>query len=434
MSDQTFPCARHETRFTAALQPESFRNGFALGRESLPVIVIPGGAWIVEIQRVSHSRVSATPGWEIMKKVATILMALVMTALITGAQDKSANPKSSMPKCTEPLSNLDFPNGPHGLFVLEFPGLRSRAEAAHKYLLHNPAVCGANIYVVWSQVDQGPGASPRYDWTSVDERMKPWVSAGKIVNLVVWAVKPMGNRSATPDFIWSKVPSVECPHFSRAPVFWDKNFVTSYQTFMSAVLQKYGTNSSVGYIRFGLGAGGETYPACKFVLQRYGFSEKVWRDYLFEMMDYEKSLHSEKPLMIGINPLSRPPDPVFPKSVAEHAVRDGIGFGCQGFSADDMRSHASGAPCMAGWCEAFEQFRGKVPLQLQTIDPSNPDGSGAGSLVDLVPFGLKHHAQIFEIYLADRLIAYDPDSPQYAQYHAEYQRVLEEAAKAVGGH
>jgi hypothetical protein len=369
-----------------------------------------------------------------MKNVTAILLALLVTSTIALAQTKNTR-ASTMPKCNEPLSNLDFPNGPHGLFVLEFPGLRARGLGANKYLLHNPAVCGAIVYVVWSQVDKGPDASPRYDWSVVDGQMAPWVAAGKSVNLVVWAVRPMGNGHATPDFVWSKVPSTECPHFSRAPVFWDKNFVSSYKTFMAAVIQKYGTNSSIGYIRFGLGAGGETYPACKFALRKYAFSEKVWRDYLFEMMDYEKSLGSERQLMIGINPIGRPPDPDFPRSIAERAVRDGIGLGCQGWGAADVEAHASGAACMAGWCEAFERFRGKVPLQLQTIAPSNPERSGeTGSLVDLLPFGLKLHAQIFEIYLADWLIAYDPDDPKYAQYHAEYQQAIEAAARVVGGH
>ncbi len=236
-------------------------------------------------------------------------------------------PKSSMPKCTEPLSNLDYPNGPHGLFVLEFPGLRPRAEAAHKYLLHNPVVCGANIYVVWSQVDRGPGASPRYDWTSVDERMKPWVSAGKIVNLVVWAVKPMGNGSATPDFIWSKVPSVECPHFSRAPVFWDKNFVTSYQTFMSAVMQKYGTEFFRRLHPFWFGSRWRNV-SC---LQICSTTPRVFRKGLARLPFRNDGLREITPLRQAIDDRNQPPQPASRPGFSE------IGGGACGSGWDRFR-------------------------------------------------------------------------------------------------
>jgi hypothetical protein len=51
----------------------------------------------------------------------------------------------------------------------------------------------------------------------------------------------------------------------------------------------------------------------------------------------------------------------------------------------------------------------------------------------MLPFAVNQRVQIFEIYVQDWLVAYDPGSPGYAQYHAEYQKVLEEAAKSLGG-
>ena len=341
--------------------------------------------------------------------------------------------KSTIPSCTDQLPSLPSPNAPHGMFVLMFPGARFNSAAASKFLLHNPLVCGANFFVVWSRVDKGPGASPRYDWDYLDQQMAPWIAAGKTVNLIVWAVSRNAGGFATPDYVLSKVPTVECEHFGRVPVFWDRIFKDNYKTFISAVIGKYGTNSSVGYIRFGLGNGGETFPACKFALRPHGFSEEKWRNYLFEMLDYEKSLNSPKQLMVGINPVGNPYDASFPTSIAEHAVRSGIGFGTQGLDARDMEKHASGNPCGSGWCQSFERFQGRVPLELQTIAAGRADRSGPGSLADLIPFGLKLHAQIFEIYLEDWLVAVDPDSPDYAQYHDAYQRAFEAAAREVGG-
>jgi hypothetical protein len=43
------------------------------------------------------------------------------------------------------------------------------------------------------------------------------------------------------------------------------------------------------------------------------------------------------------------------------------------------------------------------------------------------------HAQIFELYPQDWLIAYDRDAPNNKRAGAEYQKALEDAAKVVGG-
>jgi len=200
------------------------------------------------------------------------------------------------------------------------------------------------------------------------------------------------------------------------------------------VVQKYGTNPAVGYIRFGLGAGGEIYPACMHFMREQGFSDSTWQKYIFEMLDFEKSLNSPKQLAVGLNAYGEPPKLDFAVAVAERAVRNGIAIGNQGLSAEDARHDAEGKPCMADWCRVFRQARGKVPLILQTLGPTRPDhGGDVGSLVEMLPFAVNQRVQIFEIYLQDWLIAYDPTSIDYPRYHQEYQRVLEDAAKALGG-
>jgi len=337
------------------------------------------------------------------------------------------------PKCTDPLPTVEVPAAPHGMFVLLFPDSQVNSKAT-KYLLHNPVVCGADVYVVWNRVDKGPAASSRYDWSSVDEQMAPWLAAGKIVNLIVWATAygPQGN--ATPDYVFAKVPSVRCPSFGHAPVFWHSDFVNSYRMFMKALIEKYGANPSIGYIRFGLGAGGEIYPACMYALRDYGFSENTWRKYLFDMLDYEKSLNSPKQLAVGLNEFGNPPDLGFTATIAERAVQDGIAIGNQGLTAEDVQNDAAGRPCMADWCRIFRQARGKVPLVLQTGGVTHPDHSPpTGSMGDILPFALSFHVQIFEIYAQDWLVAYDPTDPNYSKHHEEYKQVYESAAKVLGG-
>jgi hypothetical protein len=345
---------------------------------------------------------------------------------------KEVKTAATSAKCTDPLPSVDVPNAPHGLFVLLFPGAKVNARATT--LLKVSAVCGANIYIPWRNVDKGPGANPRYDWSSVDQQIRPWAAAGKVVNLIVWATGYGAKANATPDYVFSNVASVSCPSFGHTPVFWDRNFVSSYQSFMSAVVSKYGTNASIGYIRFGLGAGGEIYPACMYALMDHGFSKPAWRKYLFDMLDYEKSLNSPKQLAVGLNAFGNPPDLAFTADVAEHAAQNGIAIGNQGLSVQDARNDAAGRPCTADWCRIFRRFRGKVPLVLQTGGVSDPEGSEpAGSMVDILPFALSQHVQIFELYVEDWLVAYDPSEPKYARHHGEYQRAYETAARVLGG-
>jgi len=379
-----------------------------------------------------------------MNQLAAWLLRIAITASLCAAGPimhaqsqpvppaKKATASVMAPKCSDALSTVEMPNAPHGLFVILFPGARINAQT--KILLHNPAVCGANFYVVWNEVDRGPGASPRYNWSSIDQQIAPWIAAKKKVNFIIWATTYQKGASATPDYVFARVPSVTCPAFGHVPVFWNPDFMHSYQSFMSEVIEKFGKNPAVGYIRFGLGAGGEIYPACMHFMKDEGFTDSVWQKYIFDMLDYEKSLHSPKQLAVGLNAYGDPPHLDFATAVAERAVQNGIAIGNQGLTADDARNDASGKPCMADWCRIFRLARGKVPLILQTGHPTEPDRSGEiGSLVDMLPFALGQRVQIFELYPQDWLVAYDPYTPGYPKYHQEYQRVLEDAARALGG-
>ena len=379
-----------------------------------------------------------------MNQLAAWLLRIAITASLCAAGPimhaqsqpippaKKATASVMVPKCSDALSTVEMPNAPHGLFVILFPGARINAQT--KILLHNPAVCGANFYVVWNEVDRGPGANPRYNWSSIDQQIAPWIAAKKKVNFIIWATTYQKGASATPDYVFARVPSVTCPAFGHVPVFWNPDFMHSYQSFMSEVIEKFGKNPAVGYIRFGLGAGGEIYPACMHFMKDEGFTDSVWQKYIFDMLDYEKSLHSPKQLAVGLNAYGDPPHLDFAAAVAERAVQNGIAIGNQGLTADDARNDASGKPCMADWCRIFRLARGKVPLILQTGHPTEPDRSGEiGSLVDMLPFALGQRVQIFELYPQDWLVAYDPYTPGYPKYHQEYQRVLEDAARALGG-
>ncbi len=237
------------------------------------------------------------------KPISSFLVSAIMLAMCSAgvaqepAPDQTApkNSKSApkLPKCSDSLPGLAVPDAPHGLFAIMFPNKQMQARTT-RLLLHNPVVCGANFYLLWDQIDRGPKASPRYEWSEIDERIAPWIAAGKRINFITRATGYSGESKVTPDYVFDKVNSVECPNFGRVPVFWEKDFMRNYQEFMAAVVEHYGSNPNIGYIRFGLGGGGETYPACMFALKRHGFSAGVWRDYIFKMLDFEHSLNSPK--------------------------------------------------------------------------------------------------------------------------------------------
>jgi hypothetical protein len=340
---------------------------------------------------------------------------------------------ASIPNCKESNPNVPVPNAPHGLFVLYFPGA-PMAEEGNRLLLHNPTICGAVFYVVWSESDKGPGANPRYDFSSIERQVAPWVAAGKAVSLVVWAVSDAKELVATPNFVMSKVPTVECPKFGRVPVFWDQQYVDLYKEFIAAVMQKYGSDPRISYIRFGLGNGGETFPACMYALQKEkGMTQGIWKNYVLNMLDYEHSLNPTRQIMVGINTWGQPEDYSLPRDVTARSAKYGFGIGSQGLSSSDIHTYQSGGTCDVDWCHIFEQYAGKIPLELQMFRPSKPDGSGVGSWVDIMPFALKLHAQILEITLSDCMTAYNSNFRGLAQYSAGYKAAFETAANTLGG-
>ncbi len=303
-----------------------------------------------------------------------------------------------------------------------------------KYLMSNPVVAGAIFSVNWSEVDNGPGANPQYVWTSVDSRLKPWIAAGKKVNLVVWPVSYGSTNSATPSYVMKDLGSsniATCGGGEQIPNYFASAYLGPYEAFIQQVIQHYAGNPSVGYIRFGLGQGGEIYPVfgmekdstCYNKFLNWGWSDTSWSNYLGTLMDYEKSLKSPHQLMVGITFVD---NPTVTDSVAARAVSDGIGIGNQGLQLSDTTNYPAGKPCQGDWCHLFDTYTGQVPLELQTFGKSQPSNAKpTGSLVTLLPFALSRHTTSFEVYWEDWLIAYAPDYPGYSTYHTAYANVLQ---------
>jgi len=205
---------------------------------------------------------------------------------------------------------------------------------------------------------------------------------------------------------------------------------------LQQVVQRYGSNPSVGYIRIGLAQGGETYPnlgfdtdaTCSNAFADWGWTPTTWVDYLTSMLSYEATLNSSAKLMVGLNTVNL--DTSIPDQVAAYAVSKGIGFGSQGLQQSDISNFDSGAPCTADWCSLFDTYQGQVaPLELQTATQSDSNGGGVtGSLVPLLPFAVEHHATSLELYYEDWLTAFDPSYPGYT---ASYATAIQSAAQGA---
>jgi hypothetical protein len=305
---------------------------------------------------------------------------------------------------------------------------------AHTKLLV-PYVSGVNKLFQWSQVETSEGV---YDFSSVDTSLAPWIAAGKTVNLMTWATPdtvsgPIGNE-ATPAYIWNLLGPenyTEACNGQRMPNYLSPVWIARMKAFIKAVHDHYA--GKVGYIRIGLGHGGEAIPiqgwlntqiACGQAYARWGTTTAAWTGYIKSMLAYEASLTGVQWMVTitpGGNPISTLPD-----YIAGVSASLGIGFGSQGFQASDLKGCET---TTANWCNLFSQYP-EVQHELQTIGQTNPTGAGSvGALPALLSYGLEHGCTDFELYANDWLIAYDPSNPDYAAHHQAYAAAITDAQK-----
>jgi hypothetical protein len=118
------------------------------------------------------------------------------------------------------------------------------------------------------------------------------------------------------------------------PNYFQAAFQLPYQDFQAQAVSHFSGNGSIGYIRFGLGRGGETFPARNFgtdpctnaFIKQWGWSDANWLNYVIAMLNYGATLHSPKQLMVGITRLpnqtiSVPPCRGSRSGVAAHRLR-----------------------------------------------------------------------------------------------------------------
>jgi hypothetical protein len=345
-----------------------------------------------------------------------------------------------------PGTTIADPGGVRGLFVAGANQTNTAALEATilKYLPDDPTICGANLVIPWSSIDMGPSASPQYDWSFLDQAAAPWEAAGKIVNLIIWGTDEstkfeIAGIPATPAYVLSSTDTVACAD-GTLPVYWESGYQTPWRAFEAALVAHLNADANIGYIRFGLGTGGEDFPvdgfsdaACASAWAAKGMSATQWLDLSTSQIDYEATLGSTHPINIGINSLDGAPE--LPDQVAAEAVKYGMGFGMQGMTQTQIEDAENHKPCYASWCSLFGTYAGQVPLEVQPYTQSSPSGGGpTGALPPILDYVINQaHAQVLELYPQEWLVADDPSWPTYAAYHTAYAQALTQAAAAIGG-
>lgn len=380
-------------------------------------------------------------------------------AIVTVTPSTAPLPAAGQVACTAPGSppdpNVADPNAPHDIFVLAGSQPLSQTatgQSIQQYLLNNPDVCGATVFVNWNLVDNGPGANPRYNWSVIDNLIAPWAQAGKIVNLVLdnsgYPVNQGTIIQGVPAWLQPQLETVTCGA-DVAPVYWQPAFVSNWQTYVAAVVARYSADPDVGYLHIGVATGAQTLVVgaksgpCLASWDAAGY-ETQWPAYVQQMISFAGSLGSPKALIVSFNDYANYP---VASQIFQWDAQAGIGTGFSGLQAADAADYASGQPCGqsgTNWCALYDQYAGKIPLFVQTLGQSDP-GAGltnlqpseqaaqaTGPLPPLLQTALATHTQIFEIYSADLLVAFDPSYQGYSQYHSEYEQALASLAATVG--
>jgi Abnormal spindle-like microcephaly-assoc'd, ASPM-SPD-2-Hydin len=333
---------------------------------------------------------------------------------------------------------------------LPYPGTQYSADFL-KYVASSPLVDGINPPLLWSMVDNGPGSlGKQYDWSVFDAVIQPYIDLGKTVNLIVWPISEAGinnqnhSNHATPAYVMNLVDAVTCPEFpgdgtrtGSYPVVWETGFKYHYKKFITEVLKHYAGNPRIGYVRFGLTGGAAIYPRCPSEQTPYlppGRSFKqVILEFDKEMLSYEKSQNPTFPVIAPMAAYQN--QTVYADTEAAHGIANGFGLGTQGLQTSDITSYPL---CQGDWCNLFAKYSSVQPtpiFELQPYGQSDPSATctpscwdvnqqQTGPLPPLLSFAVEHHANTFEIYSPDLLVALDPNYPGYKEYHTEYENAL----------
>lgn len=399
------------------------------------------------------SVLSAIATTEGLTKQSACLIALAFLlfnsmVLLSGCDEQSEQSSSN----EEVTQQSSLKKQPRGLFLNSANLPTQDWERIERYILNDPTVSGANIVVPWSLVDRGPDIVPQYDWSYVYQQAQPWIDAGKTVNILLWGAaqkseQEFNGKSITPEYVLKNTDTVSCQckinqgcvlDPPQTPVFWDEDYQDNYRQVVKAAIAEFDTKPWIGFFRFGIGVGAESYPGngvsyannpCheKWTKPPINLSQELWQEHSLDFIDFLATLNRSKTILVTINNYGRSYDVA--REVAAYATAKGFGIGTQGLTKNALNLYDQGKNCYADWCNLFEKYDETSIVEVQTAAQSNPADKGrVGPLPALLDFGLARGVDIFELYQAEWFVANDQDHHLHQRYGASYRQALQEAA------
>ena len=393
--------------------------------------------------------------WRNIRPALTFLVIVILCALsILPVSSSKAFPsvdltpqlKSTNPSNREPI---------RGIFLNSSNLPTQNWSRIKRFILNDPTVTGANIIVPWSAIDRGPNVSPQYDWSFAYQAAQPWIDAGKKVNILLWGAaqkseQEFNNQPVTPAYVLKDTDTVSCQckvekgcelDPPKTPVFWDKDYQDNYRKAIKAAIAEFGDKPWIGYFRFGIGVGAESYPGngvsyannpCnqEWTKPPINLSKKLWEEHSLDFIDFLGTLETWKTIFVTINNYGNAYD--IARKVAAAAVEKGFGIGTQGLTKNAINLFNRRKPCYADWCALFKKYDPRVVVEVQTAAQSNPANRGrVGPLPPLLKFGLKRGVDVFELYQAEWFVANDRNHHLYKRYGARYRKALKETASIL---
>jgi len=380
------------------------------------------------------------------------------------------------PPCTGTDRHVADPTAPHGMYVWNPYKVDNGVYEQYmkQYVIgKDPNLCGVSILVGWSDVEKTKG---NFYWSQVLTWAQPYVDAGLTVNLLFADASEVGSNTATPGWVTDSsgdnVPTITCSGQPAYPDYLDTTFEKEYEAFIAAAVKEFtqppqpgsttpSITSSIGYMRFGIGAGVEAYPAHLSDYPNDACSKAwiavtptgesffdAWVTHTRHIVNYMGSLNAGgKQLMIALNELPGYPNSFYdyPNDGAEVAANNSIGFGTENLGIGHVAdAGTTPAPCNPQgtdgsiyWCEAFTRHVGKVPFEFQPIEAvAVPLEQYNISFPNLLQYALDNNTQLFEIYPQDWLEADSPTQmfPGGGGDSATWKSAFDATALIVGAH
>ncbi len=172
----------------------------------------------------------------------------------------------------------------------------------------NANVAGTVLTYYWAQLEPQAG---QYNWSVIDNDMKPWVAAGKSVIIRVSASgwkkwQPAQNSGqGTPQWVFDQgVKHVTDSDGSIKPEYWNPKFLSNLADFIHALAAKYDGNPHVTCIEMGIGDGGETKPDTgkdPNLLKNWqgiGYTDALWYGAITSMINMYVQNFTKTPLAL----------------------------------------------------------------------------------------------------------------------------------------